>query len=144
MSHLFYNIIGFDERTPILAEDIPPTVLLVFLVPLFLLILAIFSLSRIGAAVGSSREIRSGVTKRVILVLGGGLFLFTLLTVRGDAPITFYGFSALLLIVGLWSLYRFGRKIPEASRQVSITFRVLLYGFFALVLIGLCAKLLAR
>lgn len=126
---------------PLLASGIPPIIVLFFLVPL---LLAIFSIRGIRVAGGGNRAISLGIASRLIPVLGGGLFLFFFLTVRGGAPSFFYVISAFPLVVGLWSLYLFGRKRPEASRLVSITFRVLLYGFFALAFIGLWANLLRK
>lgn len=127
--------------SPLLASGIPPIILLFFLVPLFL---AIFSIRGLRVTGGGNRAIGLGIAKRLIPVLGGGLFLFFFLTVRGGAPSFFYVISAFPLVVGLWSLYLYGRKTPEASRPVSLTFRVLLYGFFALAFIGLWANLFAK
>lgn len=127
--------------SPILASGIPSIVVLFFLVPLFL---AIFSIGGIRVASGGNRAISLGIARRLIPVLGGGMFLFFFLTVRGGAPIFFYVISAFPLVVGLWSLYLYGRKRPEASRPVSVTFRVLLYGFFALAFIGLWANLFTK
>lgn len=127
--------------SPIFASGIPPIIVLFFLVPL---LLGIFSIWGIHVAGGNNRAIGLGIGMRLIPVLGGALFLFFFLTVRGGAPAFFYVISAFPLVVGLWSLYVFGRKKPEASRLVSITFRVLLYGFFALAFIGLWANLFAK
>jgi hypothetical protein len=129
---------------PIFAEDISPAILIVFLAPLFLALLALISLRRTRATRSSSLGVRSEIARRLIPVIGGAFFLFFFLTVRGGAPAFFYEIAAIPLVVGLLSLYVLGQKRPEAARPVAVTFRVLLYGFFALVFIGLCAKLLMK
>ena len=102
--------------TPILAEGIPPTVLVVFLVPLFL---GVFALRSIAASKRSGRASRAGLIIRLVPVLVGGLFLFFFLTIRGGAPAGFIIVAAFPLVAGLLSLYFWGRKKPEATQAVA-------------------------
>ncbi len=120
--------------TPILAEDIPPTVLLIFLVPLIFGVLAVRGIASATRKGGASR---AGFWVRLIPVLVGGFVLFFCLTVRGGTPPAFIVAAAFPLVAGLLSLYLWGRKTPEASRTVSITFRFILYGCFALAIVYL-------
>src|SRR5262249_26297956 len=92
-----------------------------------------------------------GLIGRLVLVLFSGFLLFFLLTVRGRAPSSFITVALLPLLVGLWSLYMWGRrkKSPEASQTVvkdaptspglaertfSIGFMVAAWPFFLFVL----------
>ena len=103
--------------TPILAEGIPPTVLVVFLVPLFL---GVIALRRIAASKRTGKASPAGLIIRLVPVLVGGLFLFFFLTVRGGAPAGFIIVAAFPLVAGLLSLYYWMREEPEASRAVAI------------------------
>jgi len=133
--------------TPIIAEDISPIILPLFLVPL---ILGVFAMRGIAASArsartgGTGRTSPAGLIVRLIPVLIGGLLLFFFLTVRGGAPAFFIVAAAFPLAAGLFSLCLWGRKSPEAARTVAITFRFLLYGGFALALIYLSFVLLKR
>ena len=129
------SIAQFMTITPILAEGIPSIILPLFLVPLFLGVLAVRSLA---SSTGKGGASRAGLVVRLIPVLIGGLLLFFFLTVRGGAPGFFIAAAAFPLVAGLLSLYSWGRKSPEASRAVAITFRFLLYGGLALGFIYLC------
>jgi hypothetical protein len=85
-----------------------------------------------------------GLVVSLVSVLVGGLLLFFLLTVRGGAPGFFIEVAAFPLVAGLLGLYLWGRKSPEASRTVAITFRFILYGCLALAFVYLCFVLLKR
>jgi hypothetical protein len=131
----------FMTITPILAEGIPPIVVPLFLVPLLLGVFAVRSLAGSTRKDGASR---AGLIVRLVPVLVGGFLLFFFLTVRGGAPAFFIEAAAFPLVAGLLSLYLWGRKTPEASRTVAITFRFLLYGCFALGFIYLCFVLFQK
>jgi len=130
--------------TPIIAEDISPIILPLFLVPL---ILGVFAMRGIAASArsartgGTGRTSPAGLIVRLIPVLIGGLLLFFFLTVRGGAPGFFIAAAAFPLVAGLLSLYLWGRKSPEASRAVALTFRFLLYGCLTLAFLYLCIAL---
>ena len=122
--------------TPILAEDIPPIVLVVFLAPV---LLGLFALGSIRASRRTSRASPTGFIVRLVPVLVGGLLLFCFLTVRGGAPVSFIVVAAFPLVVGLLSLYLWGRKSPEspaASRTVAITYRWLVWAIAAALVIA--------
>jgi hypothetical protein len=121
--------------TPILAEGIPPIILLLFLVPL---LLGIFAVRSIAGSTRKDGASRAGLIFRLVPVLVGGLLLFFFLTVRGGSPPFFIAAAAFPLAAGLLSLYFWGRKTPEASRTVVITFRFILYGCLALGFVYLC------
>lgn len=125
--------------TPILAEGIPPIIVLLFLAPL---VLGVFAVRSIAGSARNGGVSRAGLIVRLIPVLVGGLLLFFFLTVRGGVPAFFIEAAAFPLVAGLLSLYFWGRKSPEASRTVAITFRFILYGCFALGFIYLCFVLL--
>lgn len=126
---------------PIFAEDIPPTVLLVFLVPL---LLGVFAVRFIVVSKRARRASPAGLVARLVPVLIGGVILLSLLTVRGGAPGSFLVVAAFPVAAGLLGIYVWGRKSPEAARTTAITFRLILYGCFALALIYLCFVLLKR
>ena len=122
-----------------LGEGIPPIIVPLFLVPIFL---GVFAVRSIAASTGKGGASRAGLILRLIPVFFGGLLLFFFLTVRGGAPGFFIAAAAFPFVAGLLSLYLWGRKSPEASRTVAITFRFILYGCFALGFIYLCSILL--
>ena len=125
--------------TPILAEDISPIVLVVFLAPV---LLGLFALLSIKASRRTSRASPTGIILRLVPVLVGGLLLFFLLTVRGGAPVAFIVVAAFPLVIGLLSLYVYlrGRKSPEspetASRTAAITYRWLVWAIAAALIIA--------
>ena len=134
-------IAHFMTITPILAEGIPSIIVLLFLVPLFLGMFAVRSIASSTRKDGASR---AGLIVRLVPVLVGGLLLFFFLTVRGGSPAFFIEVAAFPLVAGLLSLYLWGRKTPEASRTVAITFRFILYGCFTVGFIYLCFVLLKK
>jgi hypothetical protein len=133
--------VRFMTITPILAEGIPSIIVLLFLVPLLVGVFAVRSIATSARTCGTSG---TGLIVRLVPVLIGGLLLFFFLTVRGGAPGFFIAAAAFPLVAGLLSLYLWGRKTPEASRTVAITFRFILYGCFALGFIYLCFVLLKK
>lgn len=102
--------------SPIFAEGIPPTVLLIFLAPL---LLGVFAVRCITVSRRSDRVSPAGLIVRLVPVLIGGVILFFLLTVRGGAPASFIVVAAFPVAAGLLSLYLYvwGRKLPEASSR---------------------------
>ena len=120
---------------PILAEDISPAVLLVFLVPL---LLGAFAVGCVVLARRKGGASRAGLMLRLIPVALGGLILFALLTTRGGAPGFFIVAAAFPVVAGLLAVYSWGRKSPEAARSAALAFRFILYGCCALGFIYLC------
>jgi hypothetical protein len=127
--------------TPVFAEDIPPTVLVVFLVPL---LLGVFALRGITAARRTGGSSSKGLIINLVAVAVGGVILFLLLTVRGGAPTSFIVVAAIPVVAGLLSLYVRGRKSQEAAQTTTIMFRIVIYSCFALAFIYLCFVLLKR
>ena len=125
--------------SPMFAEDIPPTVLLIFLAPL---LLGVFVLRSIAVSRRAGRASSAGLIVRLVPVLIGGVIFFFLLTVRGGAPTFFIVAAAFPVAAGLLGLYLWGRKSPETARTAAVTFRVILYGCCALAFIYLCFVLL--
>jgi len=125
--------------TPILASDVSPVIVPIFLAPIFVALLTLRVIARTSR--GTAKGTWAGLIVRLVPILFGGFLLFFLLTVRGGAPSFFIAAAALPFVLGLLSLYAWGRKSPEAARLVKIASRILLYGAFAVCLICLCLML---
>lgn len=140
--------------TPILAEDISPVVLVVFLAPLFLGLLA---LRFIDVSRRTRRASPAGLIISLVAVFGGGVILFFLLTVRGGAPSSFIEIAAVPVVLGLCGLYLQWRKSreapqtdmqdvppssPPAKRKFSVPTMVVAWLFFLILLLNFCMRYL--
>jgi hypothetical protein len=127
--------------TPMLAEDYGPILFVVFAIPVCLGLLG-FGAVGVNASVGKGKW--WGFLLGLVPAVGGGLFLFFFLTVRGGAPIFFHSAAAVPLVCGLLSLYLWGKDRPGWSHTVAITLRVFLYTALLIVFICLLSMLTTK
>ena len=85
------------------SNDIGPAVLILFLAPLVIAVLAgiVLVVRRVSARQESGARSRWGLVLGLVPLAFGALMTFFLLTVRGGAPRFFYLAAALPILIGI-------------------------------------------
>jgi hypothetical protein len=133
-----------------LAEDIPPYVLVIVLVPALLALLVVFSMAR-AASRRTGRTLQTELMFRLVPV--AVVILVALLVTRGNATLPVL--IAVPVVAVLLSRYLRSRNLPEASptqmkenppgppraeRMLSLLFMVVVWLLFLAFLLFCCTK----
>jgi len=83
-----------------------------------------------------------GLVLGMVPTIGGGLALLMFITTNGGVPVFLYPGAVASFGLGILSLYFWARGRPDASQNVSIALRAILYVCLAAALMFLLAYLL--